>query len=80
VFVILFRQGIGVILAGIAIGLPLAAGGAQLLAGLLYGVDPLSVEIFGGGALVLLLVGLAASFLPAYRAVRTDPMQALRQE
>jgi ABC-type lipoprotein release transport system permease subunit len=60
--------------------LPLAVGAAQLLSGLLYGVDPLSVEVFGGGALALLLVGLAASFLPAYRAVRIEPMQALRQE
>ena len=59
---------------------PLAFGAAQLLSGLLFGVDPFRVGTFGGGALVLLLVGLAASFVPAYRAVRIDPMHALRQE
>jgi len=80
VFGMLFRQGIGVIAAGIAIGLPLAFGAGQLLSGLLYGVEPSSVEVLGGGALVLLLVGLAASFLPAYRAVRINPVEALRQE
>jgi putative ABC transport system permease protein len=80
VFGLLFKQGVGVILTGLAIGLPLALGAAQLLAGLLYGVDPLSVAVLAGGAAALLLVGAAASFLPAYRAVRIDPMEALRQE
>jgi putative ABC transport system permease protein len=80
VFGMLFRQGIGVIAAGIGLGLPLAFGAAQLLSGLLYGVEPSSVEVLGGGAVALALVGLAASFLPAYRAVRIDPVEALRQE
>jgi len=80
VFALLFRQGIGVIAAGIAIGLPLAFGAAQLLSGLLYGVEPANIAVLGGGAFGLMLVGLAASFLPAYRAVRIDPAEALRQE
>jgi putative ABC transport system permease protein len=79
VFGMLFRQGVGVIAVGIAIGLPLAFGAAQLLSSLLYGVVPSSVAVLGG-ALALSLVGLAASFLPAYRAVRIDPVEALRQE
>jgi predicted permease len=80
VFAMLFRQGIGVIAVGIAIGLPLAFGAAQLLSGLLYGVEPWNVAVLGGGALALALVGLLASFLPAYRAVRIDPVEALRHE
>lgn len=80
VFGLLFPQGLGVIVAGIAVGLPLAFAVAPLLAGLLYGVSSLSIETFAGAALVLLLVGLAASFLPAYRAVRIDPMHALRHD
>jgi putative ABC transport system permease protein len=80
VFTMLFRQGIGVIAVGIAIGLPLAFGAAQLLSGLLYGVEPSNAAVLGGAALALALVGLLASFLPAYRAVRIDPVEALRQE
>jgi ABC-type antimicrobial peptide transport system permease subunit len=76
----LFRQGVGVIGVGIAIGLPVAFGAGQLLSGLLYGVEPSNVAVLGGGALALALVGLLASFLPAYRAVRIDPVEALRQE
>src|SRR6185503_7882467 len=80
VFAMLFRQGIGVIAAGIAAGLPLAFATAQLLSGLLYGVEPSSVAVLGGSAVALSLVGLAASFLPARRAVRIDPAEALRRE
>jgi putative ABC transport system permease protein len=80
VFRMLFRQGVGVVVVGIAIGLPLAFGAAQLLSGLLYGVEPSNAAVLGGGALALALVGLAASFLPAYRAVRIEPVEALRQE
>ena len=68
------------ILVGIAVGLPLAFGAARLLAGLLYGVDSSSVGVLGGGVIALMLVGAAAAFLPAYRAVRIDPMESLRQE
>jgi putative ABC transport system permease protein len=80
VFGMLFRQGLGVIAVGIAAGLPLAFGAAQLLSGLLYGVEPSNAAVLGGGALALALVGLAASFLPAYRAVRIEPVEALRQD
>jgi putative ABC transport system permease protein len=80
VFRLLFRQGASVTVIGIAIGLPLAVAAARLLSGLLFGVNPVSVEIFGGVALSLLLVGLVASFIPAYRPVRIDPMRALRLE
>ena len=80
VFRMLFRQGVGVVAVGIAVGLPLAFGAAQLLSGLLYGVEPSNAAVLGGGAVALALVGLAASFLPAYRAVRIEPVEALRQE
>jgi putative ABC transport system permease protein len=74
------RQGMALVLAGIAVGLLLAFGGSRLLAGLLYGVrvtDPLTFVAVPG---VLALVALAATWLPALRATRVDPIVALRTE
>ena len=65
---------------GVAIGVPVALGLAQILKGQLHGVpahDPLT---FGAGALVLLAVAVLAAWLPARRASRIDPMVALRAE
>jgi len=64
--------------AGIALG---AAGSfvvARLIGSLLYGVAPTDAMTFAGMALVLLLVSALAGYLPARRASRTDPMEALR--
>jgi len=65
---------------GVALGLCGALLGAQLLSAQLYGVssrDPIS---YAGISLLLSLVALAASILPAMRATRLDPMSALRAE
>jgi len=63
-----------------AVGMIGAAAGARLLQGLLYGVSPLDPRTYAEVALVLGLTALAASFLPARRAARIDPMTALRHE
>jgi putative ABC transport system permease protein len=71
-------EGMRLLLAGLLLGAAIAAAGARLLAGLLYGVaavDPLS---FAAVALVLGLCGLAACYLPARRASRVDPAAVLR--
>jgi putative ABC transport system permease protein len=80
VFGLLFGQGIRLTLIGVAIGIPLALGATRLLSSLLFGVDALDFQVFAGVAIALLAVGLAASYWPARRAARIDPMEALRQE
>ena len=65
---------------GLAIGLAGAAALGGVLTKLLYGVTPTDVPTFVGVAAVLLAVALAACLVPAWRAVRVDPLEALRSE
>jgi putative ABC transport system permease protein len=68
------------VLAGIAAGVVGAAGLTRLLTGLLYNVRPLDPVVLGAVSLLLAVVALLASYLPARRAVRIDPIAALRFE
>jgi len=63
---------------GLAIGYVAAAGFAKFLAQYLYGVSPYDPRSYSAVAAILLLAGLAAAYLPARRAVRVDPLSALR--
>ena len=65
---------------GVAIGLLAGAAGAQALRSLLFGISALDPVAFRGAALLFAAVSLAASYLPARRATRLDPMIALRAE
>jgi predicted permease len=65
---------------GIAIGLALALALAHLLASFLYGLSPFDPLAFAGVPLLLGLVALTACWLPARRAAKVDPMEALRSE
>jgi predicted permease len=80
VFGLLFGYGVRLTLIGIAIGIPAAFASTRFLAALLFGVDPREPLVFAGVAVVLLLVGLGVSYVPAYRATRVNPMVALRYE
>jgi ABC-type antimicrobial peptide transport system permease subunit len=65
---------------GIAIGLVAAFGLARVVEGMLFGVGSRDPVTFVSVAAVLLAVSLAASYVPARRAARVDPMRVLREE
>lgn len=73
-------QGLALTLIGIAAGLLGAFALTRLMSKLLYGISSTDLPTFGSVALALLLIGLLASFLPAYRATKVDPMIALRAD
>jgi len=68
----------GVVVAGLALGLGVAAVGSPRLEGVLYGVSGLDPVAFTVALAVMLAVALAAAWLPARRAARADPVEALR--
>jgi putative ABC transport system permease protein len=74
------RQGLTLTAAGVALGLTAGAVGSQVIRNLLFGVSALDPIAFGGAALLFAIVSFAASYLPARRATRVDPMIALRAE
>src|SRR6185312_8508534 len=73
-------QGLGVAILGSIAGLCLAAAITRVLARMLYGVSPTDALTFTGVAALLIAVAATASFVPAARAARIDPMRVLREE
>jgi ABC-type antimicrobial peptide transport system permease subunit len=73
-------QGLRLGLLGTLLGLAGAAAGGRLASGMLFQVAPADPAVLSGVAAMLLAVTLTASWLPARRAARTDPMAALRAE
>ncbi len=74
------REGATLAGAGVAIGLVGALAGARLLASMLYGVKSTDAATYAGSAALLIAIMLAASYIPAWRASRVDPLAALRCE
>jgi putative ABC transport system permease protein len=74
------REGVLMAGIGVAAGLGVAALATRLMSELLVGVTPRDPLTFAGGAMLLLVVAVLASYLPARRATRVDPMVALRSE
>jgi ABC-type lipoprotein release transport system permease subunit len=66
--------------AGVVIGLAAAVGLTRYLESLLYGIRPVDLSTYAGVAVLFLLVALAACWIPARRAMRADPMVALRHD
>jgi len=73
-------QGLKLTGAGLGLGLFAALLLTRYLQSLLYGVKPLDATVFGGVCIVLAAVAVAASYIPARRAARIDPIVALRDE
>jgi predicted permease len=72
--------GLELTLAGVILGLAGAFAGSRALESMLYGVTPHDPATFGGIALLMTAVALLASYLPARRAMRVNPVVALRQD
>ena len=74
------KEGLRLIVIGIAIGIAGGAGISRLLASALVDLNPLDPLAFGGVSIFLALVALLATYLPARRAMNVDPMEALRHQ
>jgi putative ABC transport system permease protein len=77
---LVLRETLLLVVAGVAVGLPVAFAGTHLLKSMLFGlglVDPVAIVV---SAMSLVVVAALAGFLPAHRAMRVDPMVALRYE
>jgi putative ABC transport system permease protein len=80
VLLLVVRQGMLLALAGAVIGIAGALVLSRLMTSLLYGVAPTDPITFAAVSILLVIVALAASYIPARRATRVDPMVALRHE
>jgi putative ABC transport system permease protein len=76
----ILKQGLRTAVVGVGVGLGAAVGLAQLIKSMLFGVSAADPLTFVGVALALLCVALAASYIPARRAMRVDPLVALKYE
>lgn len=74
------RRGLALTLLGLALGTLAAVWTTSSLSSLLFGVTPTDPGVFAAVAVILTLVGVAASSLPAWRATRVDPMAIIRHE
>jgi len=77
---LMIRQGVLAAVIGVAIGLVATLALTRVMTTMLYGVTSMNWLIFASVAVMLLLVALTASYIPAHRATEVDPMIALRNE
>jgi putative ABC transport system permease protein len=77
---LMLNDGLRPAIYGLVLGLAASAGAVRLIQSMLYGTQPLDPAIFAAVAATLLVVAALACVVPAWRASRIDPMQALRTE
>jgi putative ABC transport system permease protein len=80
VFRMVLGQALRLIMAGVVLGLVIAAGLTRLLETLLYQTEPLEASTFAATVIVLIAVATLASYVPARRGTRVAPVEALRAE
>ncbi len=80
ILALMMRESIPPVIAGLLAGMLLAAGAAQLLRGVLYGIKTVDAISFAGASLLFLAIALVATWPPSRRAMRVDPMVALRYQ
>jgi ABC-type antimicrobial peptide transport system permease subunit len=74
------RENLALSVVGVTVGLAISVAASRLLASFLFGVGATDTVTFAGGAALLCLVTLAATYVPARRAAHLDPLVALRRE
>jgi ABC-type antimicrobial peptide transport system permease subunit len=77
---LMLGQGLKLAAIGLGVGLAACIGVAKLTTSLLYGVSPYDPLSLGVVSLLLVSIGLFSSWLPAHRATRVNPTEALRTE
>jgi predicted permease len=80
ILTLMLRESTRPVLAGLLVGVCLAVGASYLLRGVLYGLHAIDAISFAGTSSLFLAIALLAAYLPSRRAMRVDPMVALRCE
>jgi predicted permease len=80
ILALMLRESTRPVVAGLLVGMLLAAGASHLLRGVLYRLNTVDVITFAGASLLFLAIALVATWLPSRRAMRIDPLVALRHE